>query len=272
MLGIVAAFKEEAIDYLGRGRFRPVERSGPYRFYRARRGPSAVLALGAVGKRGATEATRKLVEDYGPRLVVSAGFAGSVRRDLSTGDAFLCDRVFSLEGPPAFWTADNASELPLLRAPNGNGNGANGHANGHGNGANGHDANGHGSNGDGGNGHARPMGCVSVSQFVQGASMKAWLGRVLPVSVIDMESYWVSDVAASYGLPHVVVRAVLDGPEDPMPEFLVDAMRSGGSPRLRAMRYAVAHPHRLRWMLRLAAQTKLARRSLSDCLEAHLWN
>ena len=258
MLGIVAAFKEEAIDYLGRGRFRPVERSGPYRFYRARRGPSAVLALGAVGKRGATEATRKLVEDYGPRLVVSAGFAGSVRRDLSTGDAFLCDRVFSLEGPPAFWTADNASELPLLRAPNGNGNGANG------NGGNG--------NGGNGNGHALPMGCVSVSQFVQGASMKEWLGRVLPVSVIDMESYWVSDVAASYGLPHVVARAVLDGPGDPMPDFLVDAMRSGGSPRLRAMRYAVAHPHRLRWMLRLAAQTKLARRSLSDCLEAHLWN
>ena len=242
MLGIVAAFKEETADYLSRGRFREVERSGPYRFYRARRGPSAVLVLGAVGKPRAQEATRRLIENYGPEMVVSAGFAGAVRPKLSTGDVFVCDRVVSMDGPPAFWTVDSASERLL-----GCGSSAT-------------------------NGHSSPMGCVSVPQFVQVGSMKSWLGKVLQVGVIDQESYWVADVAAAHGLPQAVVRAVLDPLEDEMPDFLVDALRPGvGSPKVRALRYGLRRPHRVRRLLRLSAQVKLASQSLADCLESQPW-
>ena len=243
MLGIVAAFKEETADYLARGRFRQVERSGPYRFYRARRGPSAVLVLGAVGKPRAKEATRRLIEDYGPRLVVSAGFAGAARPKLSTGDVFVCDRVVSMDGPPAFWTVDSANER-LLRFGSS------------------------GSNGDPG-----PVGCVSVSQFVQVRSMKSWLGRVLSVGVVDQESYWVTEVAAAHGLPQAVVRAVLDPLEEDLPDFLVDALRPGaGSPKARALRYGLRRPHRVRRLMRLSAQVKLASQSLADCLESQPWN
>ena len=256
MLGIVAAFKDEAREYLKRGRFRLAKRSGPFRFYLARKGPPAALVLGAVGKLGAIEATRKLVEDYSPQFVVSAGFAGAVRPDLRAGDVFLCDRVLSLEGPPAFWAADNASERLVPYTANGHANGGSGH-NGHAN----------------GNGRAKTVGCVTVPQFVHGSPMKAWLGRVLPVSVIDMESYWVSETASAYDTPHAVVRAVLDTIDDPMPEFLDAAMRlNSGSPRLRAMRYAMGHPLRVRRLMRLASRVKLARRSLADCLEAQPWN
>ncbi len=243
MLGIVAAFKEEVSEYLARGRFRLVERNGPYRFYRARRGPAAALALGAVGKRGATEATRHLVENYGPRLVVSAGFAGAVRPDLDTGDVFVCDRVLSMEGPPASWAVENANERLLSRDSSTAKNGA------------------------------RPIGCVSVSQFVQSTPMKAWLGKVLRVGVIDLESYWVTDVAAAHDVPHAVVRVVLDPMDHAMPDFLAGSMRPGaGSARARAVRYALRRPHRVGGLLRLSAQVKLARRSLADYLDSQPWN
>ena len=243
MLGIVVAFKEEASEYLARGRFRLVERSGPYRFYRARRGPAAALVVGAVGKRGATEATRHLVENYGPSLVVSAGFAGAVRPDLNTGDVFVCDRVLSMEGPPASWSVEIANERLLSAGPSAAENGA------------------------------RPMGCVSVSQFVQNAPMKAWLGKALRVGVIDLESYWVTDVAASHNVPHAVVRVVLDPMDHAMPNFLADYMRPGaGSAVVEAVRYALRRPHRVGGLLRLSTQVKRARRSLADCLDSQPWN
>ena len=243
MLGIVAAFKEEVSEYIARGRFRLVERSGPYQFYRARRGPAAALVLGAVGKRGAREATGHLLDNYGPRLVVSAGFAGAVRPDLNTGDVFVCDRVLSMEGPPASWTVENANERLLSRGSSAANNGA------------------------------RPMGCVSVSQFVRSAPMKAWLGKVLRVGVIDLESYWVTDVAASHGVPHAVVRVVLDPMDRAMPDFLADSMRPGaGSARVKALCYALRRPHRVGGLLRLSSQVKLARRSLADYLTSQPWN
>ena len=243
MLGIVAAFKEEASEYLTRGRFRLVERSGPYRFYRARRGASTALVLGAVGKGGAMEATRQLLGNYGPRLVVSAGFAGAARPDLNTGDVFVCDRVLSMEGSPASWTVENANERLLSQGSSAAKDGA------------------------------QPMGCVSVSQFVQSAPMKAWLGKVLRVGVIDLESYWVTDVAAAYGVPHAVVRVVLDPMDGAMPYFLADSMRpSAGSVRVKAVRYVLRRPHRLGGLLRLSAQVKLARRSLADYLDSQPWN
>ena len=242
MLGIVAAFKEEASEYLVRGRFRLVERNGPYRFYRARRGPAAALVLGAVGKRGAREATHQLLENYSPHLVVSAGFAGAVRPDLNTGDVFACDRVLSMEGPPASWTVENANERLLGQVS---------------------------SAGD----DTQPMGCVSVSQFVQSTPMKAWLGKVLRVGVIDLESYWVTDVAAAHGVPHAVVRVVLDRMDRAMPDFLAESMRPGaGSTRVKALRYALLRPHRVGGLLRLSSQVKLARRSLADYLASRSWN
>ena len=242
MLGIVAAFKEEVSEYLIRGRFRLVERNGPYRFFRARRGPAAALVLGAVGKSGATEATSQLLENYGPRLVVSAGFAGAVRPDLDTGDVLACDRVLSMEGPPASWTVENANERLLSQASSAARNGA------------------------------QPMGCVSVSQFVQSTPMKAWLGKVLQVGVIDLESYWVTDVAAAHDVPHAVVRVVLDPMDRAMPNFLADSMRPGvGSARVKALRYALLRPHRVGGLLRLSGQVKLARRSLADYLASQPW-
>ena len=243
MLGIVAAFKEEVSEYIARGRFRLVERSGPYRFYRARRGPAAALALGAVGKSGAREATQHLLENYSPSLVVSAGFAGAVRPDLNTGDVFACDRVLSMEGPPASWTVENANERLLSQVSSAAGNGA------------------------------QSMGCVSVSQFVRSTPMKAWLGKVLRVGVIDLESYWVTDVAAAHDVPHAVVRVVLDRMDRAMPDFLADSMRPGaGSARVKALRYALLRPHRVGGLLRLASQVKLARRSLADYLASQSWN
>ena len=228
-----------------------MERNGRLKFYRSKGESGVALVQGGVGRQQAVEATRQLVEGYGPTLIVSAGFAGGVQRGLSTGDIIVCGRVMSVEGPAALWRASAANERLLEAA---------------------HLAD----IGDSDEGYS-PGGCLTVPQLVSSRSMKAWIGREFSVSVIDMESYWVSETAASFGIPHVVVRAVLDPVEQTLPAFVGNAVSSHGGPAwVHALKYVSAKP----WetpretpkLFKLASQAKRARKSLAAFLETQTWN
>ena len=89
----------------------------------------------------------------------------------------------------------------------------------------------------------------------------------VPVSIIDMESYWVSETAASYGIPHMVVRSVLDPVGQTLPAFIEEAVsEDSGSNWARAVKYAVAKPMETPKLLQLAGQAKVARASLAEFL------
>ena len=247
MLGIVTAFREETRDYLKQGGFRLVERNGRFKFYRSEAESGVALVQGGVGRWQAVEATRQLVEGYAPTLIVSAGFAGGVQKGLSAGDVFVCERVMSVKGPAALWRAGAANERLLEAA---------------------HLADMRDSH----EGYS-PPGCLSVPQLVPSSSMKAWIGRKFPVSVIDMESYWVSETAASFGIRHAVVRAVLDPVEQTLPTFVGDAVSSRGGPAwVHALKYASAKPWETPKLFKLASQAKRAGKSLAAFLETQTWN
>ena len=219
MLAIVAAFKEEVNDYLRRGGFRVAAREGSFRFYQSLARPGVVVAEGGIGRQRAEEATRLSIERYGPEVIVSAGFAGGGRPGLNVGDVFLCDRLMSIDGQEASWEDEEPRErrpgdADLLDRLTNRGK------------------------------HDRPdytvCGCMSVPQLVSSGSRKSWIGSTFPVSIVDMESYWVSETAAAHGVPHVVVRALLDPMEQTLPDFVGKAVGEDGGPRwLRAARYLV---------------------------------
>ena len=246
MLAVAAAFKEEINDYLKAGGFRVAGRNDFLRFYLSSRVANVVVAVGGVGKQRAQEATEQLIESYRPECVLSVGFAGGVQSGLSPGDLFICDRLMSIEGPAAYWQVDSTQELPPLPASS---------------------LDMLSWDSDESRQKYASCGCLTVPQFASSSSMKAWLGDVFPVSIIDMESYWVAETAMSYGVPHVVVRSVLDPVDEMLPSFITETVGDGGVRRWeRAIKYVVTKPNAAPKLINLAARVKGAGASLSDLL------
>jgi len=246
LLAIVVAFKEEVKDYLRRHNFKLVAHDKPLRFYESRQEPEVVVVDGAFGRRRAEEATREIVQRYRPDYIVSAGFAGGTRKGLRPGDLFICNRLMTMEGPASLWGVESLNEKPPLEV-------------------------------------ALPQwvierdepdreeieygGCMSVTQLVPSSHMKEWIGTTYSVSVIDMESYWVSETAASYGVPHVVVRSVLDPLEQTLPKFVSDTVSDEDPHRWRrAITYLATHLSETPKLLRLPQQVNAASASLDRFL------
>ena len=248
MLAIVAAFRDEVKDYISTRKFRVKAREGSVRFYESKLASEVVVVDGAIGRARAVDAVQKLITRYSPDFILSAGFAGGVQRGLSVGDVFLCDRLMAIEGPAMFWELDAAKERPtpmgrrplfdtLMLEAKRNGN------------------------------ECRLSGCLSVPDLVQSSSMKAWIGATFPVSIIDMESYWVSEVAAERDIPHAAVRTVLDPVEQTLPIFVGKAVTDERNRSWeRAVRYLVSRPAEAPRLVHLASQVRVARASLGKML------
>ncbi len=229
MIAVVAAIAREVGTFLADGGFAVAGERGGVRFFESGRMPGVAVAEGGMGAERADAACRLAIERYRPELVVSAGFAGAARPGASAGDTVLCTRIWALSGPPETWSAGGARSRTLI------------------------DADGMAALGGAAAGAGADWGeCVTVDRLCADRGHKAWLGEALGVDVIDMESYWVSEAAAERGLPHMVVRTVLDPAEEPLPSFAVMAAERG---EIRSARAAAAHlvgrPGELPGLLRL---------------------
>lgn len=246
MLAIIAAFKEEVEGYLKSAGFRVTDQDNAIRFYQSSSVPDVVVAEGGVGRQQAEVATEMIIKRYSPSLIICAGFAGGVKEGAGVGDLFICDKLYSLEGPAPFWSRESATEKSLAdavvidRLLQDSGELEQGY---------------------------EVSGCLSVPDLASGSSMKDWIGTSFPVSIIDMESYWVSEVAAAKGVRHVVVRSVSDPLEQTLPAFVSDVVSETRSPRwTRAAGYLLKRPLEARTLMRLAKQTRMAKNSLGKLL------
>lgn len=248
MLAIIAALKEEVKSYLREGDFRVVARDRFLRFYQSPSESEVVVVEGGLGRERAEKAATQVIDRYRPDVIVSAGFAGGVRAGLIPGDLYLCSRLMSVEGPAVLWQRDAASEgsiedpgiLEQLTKDT----------------------------------ERRQRygvcGCLSVPRFVSTSSMKAWIGDTFPVSIIDMESYWVNEKANACGIPHLVVRSVLDPVEQTLPDFVAQTIDDDEDAARweRAVKYIVTRPIETPKLLQLASQVKVASASLGKFLNS----
>jgi adenosylhomocysteine nucleosidase len=103
------------------------------------------------------------------------------------------------------------------------------------------------------------------------AALKAQLFHDTGALAVDMESAAVAEVAASHGLPFLALRVILDTAADSLPESILRAFdpaaaaRSGPA-RVWRLLWLLRPASDLRPLLRLAAQYRLARRALRDCV------
>ena len=100
------------------------------------------------------------------------------------------------------------------------------------------------------------------------ATGKAALHRALGCVAVDMESHAVAAVAAKAGRPLLVVRAVADPADRPLPDFLDGAVNEAGNSRLApVLKQLARQPGSIGLLLRLRGDLRRALASLRKLLE-----
>ena len=96
MIGIVVAIREELTEFYSNNE------------YTSHLMPDVVVIESGMGKTNAINATNKLIELYKPNLLISAGFAGAVKKRIEPGTSYICNNLWGIPGSPAFWSTENA--------------------------------------------------------------------------------------------------------------------------------------------------------------------
>ncbi len=243
---IITALNEEIKSYLAKGEFKITDRDGAVHVYESESRPNVAVLEGGIGRENAQQATKQALQRFKPEFIVSAGFAGAVRSGYDAGHVFLCNTLMAMDGPPALWGSDTAHptqsvDLELMEKIAETIDGTE-------------------------NVYARGA-CMTVSVFISGSGLKDWIGENFPVSVIDMESYWVSQTADEGGVPTVVARSVLDTAEQDLPSFVSGEAATADRRRWRrALSYLAKRPREVRQLLGLRRQAKVADEALSRFL------
>ena len=197
-------------------------------------GPPTVLCAGASSRRAAACAERLL--HGGTGWLVSFGVAGGLDPALAPGTLLLPRTVRSERG--RLVETDDARRGVLA-------------------------------------GRARAAGLTVADGPLYGGSApigtatgKAALHRALGCVAVDMESHAVAAVAAKAGRPFLVVRAVADPADRPLPDFLDGAVNESGNSRLApVLKQLARRPGSIGPLLRLRGDLRRALASLRKLLE-----
>ncbi|MDA1189563.1 MAG: hypothetical protein O2854_07810 [Chloroflexi bacterium] len=242
------ALREEVADFLRSGAFRCVDTSEALSFYESQTLPHVAVVEGGPGRLRAQETTVAALDRYHPRMIISAGFGGGTISSLKPGDLVIGETVLSLRGPSSDWKKDSAAikkmfsqkehrELEQVAASLK---------------------------------HPAVFGNIAtVDRLVTSSQSKAWLGQTLSASVVDLESYWVTDIAVGRSTRCIALRSVLDPMEQELPAFVAFATEDASQRSWwRAALYALRRPGDVPTLLSLSSQYRAAKASLSAALHS----
>ncbi len=201
------------------------------------RGVAAVTGMG----RSATRAAQELLARYRPGVLVSVGFGGALTPDLVPGDMVLGQSIHHFQ--------PDTGELEEIRAP------------------------------------APPCPIAALVQALARAGLSGVAGNLittpyvmdkarqgrplswLPHAAADLESSVLAGLAAAQGLPWLGLRAITDGAEEEIPDFLRGEETPGV---LDALGWLARDPRRLMTLIRLRRRARLAAARLAQALEVLL--
>jgi adenosylhomocysteine nucleosidase len=206
-------------------------------------GQEVLLVQTGPGKQNAETAARTVLADCWPRAAVCIGFAGALQAELEGGDLVICwslyhwDEHANLSGP---LKCDEA----LIEAA---------------------------SEGSQAAGLGLRLGCsLTVEKECIGPGVKEELGQRVPADVVEMENYWLAQVAAEHGVPFVAVRAISDTLLQTLPEGCSFVDERGETPVGKVALHAVRHPGILLPLLRLSVNARRCTANLTAFAGAFL--
>ncbi|MRR05937.1 MAG: phosphorylase [Deltaproteobacteria bacterium] len=241
-IGIVVAMPEELRPILRRFATHRKEQTGQFPVYLLRlNGRSLTIIQSGMGIQKAAAATEELIGYANPHLLISAGFAGGVRKGLAVGDVVLAGQALALsEGVISnagtlgnehllAALADHFSDQPFRIA--------------------------------GGT-------IVTTRSIVRKGTADQQIAKEIVNPVLDMETSSVAEVAARNGIPLVALRAISDAAEEELLFSLDEITDREQNIRISKVLITIAkNPRILPQMLRLAKNSKLAGNNLAIVLE-----
>jgi nucleoside phosphorylase len=100
---------------------------------------------------------------------------------------------------------------------------------------------------------------VTVDRVIGAPDHKRSIASTYPVGIVEMENYWVAELAAEYGVAFLAARVVLDTVDQALPGWLLGMTRS----RFKAALSLALKPWRIPTVFRLARQRPVAQSSLT---------
>jgi adenosylhomocysteine nucleosidase len=197
-----------------------------------------VVVQAGVGRIRAAAGARLLIRRFSPQGLVSFGFAGGLTPELTRGTLIIGTEVVCEDGSgkwavasrdlvKQFCAAADAEELPMQQGR-----------------------------------------LVSSRYIVADPASKADLRNKSGACAVDMETVGIAEAADETGLPWVAVRAIVDRATDTLPPVCLKMLREDGHVATgRLLRMIYRSPWVLRHIVRLAGDTALARRHLSQAFE-----
>jgi nucleoside phosphorylase len=215
---VVTAIPEELdpiLRHLGRT---SVQRVGGRKVYRTSVcSPRLLLASTGAGPRNAEETARELCGIFSPTALLGLGVAGALTSSLKLFELIASARLRNGLGEQP------QPDRLLLQLATANG--------------------------------ARAGTLITVDSPVVSASRKKSLAESLPTNepaAVDMESAAWARGAAAAGVPFVVVRAIADGAEEELPDYLSACLGpDGGIRRTSVLRRSLARPSSVKTLLRM---------------------
>lgn len=249
MIAIVVAIREELSTFVSRNKFVPAEQIDINQcIFQSELIPDVVLMESGIGKSNAENATKIILDRYKPSLLISAGFAGSVKQSIEPGTIYLCNSLWVIEGTPAFWSTELATQSTSLDQTT---------------------ALKFQTSINDMSFSCKLGSCMTVDQFVYNRDLKLWIGENFAVDVIDMESFWVSKIATESDIPNIVLRVVLDPVGQKLPPFVVEAAKNKKSRGvLKGLRHMALNPGDIKTIYKLSLQVRRSRKILAENLQA----
>lgn len=178
-----------------------------------------LLMVTGVGKRHAQQATEFITEKYPVDILISTGFAGALNSKSRVGDIVIYSRINCEAEPSAspdnILTSDSglmdkalkSGENQVIRTILGQG--------------------------------------VTIAQVCATKEAKYNLGQVFNADAVDMESFWIGEIAGKKGLPFLTVRSISDSAQDDL-SFLNNIVVKSQVKPLKALSYFVCHPAQIK--------------------------
>ncbi len=244
MLALLAAMSQEIAPFRNAMNIEEkVAERGCHIYKGQYRGRDIVLLQTGVGRRRAQRAARLAWERYPIAGMVSFGFAGALDGSAKCGDVVVCDAIFCGDEPAQSGAAFAKRFLPdafmaevAARAP--------------------------------GNPGFKVLrtSSVSVSHVVCEAEAKKALGQEFSAGAVDMESYWIAEIAHGRNVPFLTVRAISDSADDTLPPF-DRFMDANGWRWSKALPFFAVHPDQLVRLWRLRRSMRQPARNMTSVLD-----
>lgn len=240
MIGVFAAMQSEVEACPAAVRGAGQRQIGRFPVFEGEAGFVCRTGIGPI----AEEATRLVVEDLSPRVVLSVGTCGGLSDALGSGEIVLCGRLHEWsESPPDEPRAVVADEHLLAAAVDA--------------------ASAAGIS-------VRTGGSVSIATPAWGPDEKRALRDWMGHDVVEMESFWIGRAAAERDLPYLAVRVVTDGHDETLPNVpgLIDS--DGNVDQSKLIEHTRSHPEDIPKMAEMHRRSEQALANLRKLLDAFI--